>query len=88
MPIDYDDLPSADEQQLAHWLMRSEISAGSGLHLPRYTDTDIDRDKQRREAIRVELRRRGYSGVDVQHIESGEWRTLNGRGQEEKLDEA
>jgi len=87
MPIDYDDLPSADEQQLAHWLMRSERSAGSGLHLPRYTDADIDRDRQRKEAIRVELRRRGYSDDDVAHIESGEWRMLDGRGQDEKLDE-
>lgn len=80
MPVDPNDLPSADEHELAYWLMTSEIRSGSGPYLPRYTDRDIERDKDRKKAIRVEFKRRGYSDDDVQKIESGDWTVLDGRG--------
>ncbi len=79
MSVDPNDLPSADEHELAYWLMTSEIKSGSGPHFPRYTRTDIGRDQDRKEAIRIELKRRGYSDGDVQQIESGEWKMLDGR---------
>ena len=53
--------------------------SGSGPDAPPYTNTDIKRDKERKGAIRVELKRRGYSDGDVQAIESGVWTMLDGR---------
>lgn len=79
MSVDPNDLPSADEHELAYWLMTSEIMSGSGPASPRYTSTDIEKDRERKEAIRVELKRRGYSDGDVLAIESGEWTMLDGR---------
>ena len=79
MSVDPNDLPSADEHELAYWLMTSEIMSGSGAASPRYTSTDIEKDRERKEAIRVELKRRGYSDGDVLAIESGEWTMLDGR---------
>ena len=60
--------------------MTSGIRSGSG---PRFADdasADIEVDQKRKEAIRVELKRRGYSAGEVQAIESGEWTMLDGRG--------
>lgn len=79
MSVDPNDLPSADEHELAYWLMTSEIRSGSGPAFPRYTSTDIEKDRERKEAIRVEMKRRGYSDGDVLAIESGEWTMLDGR---------
>ena len=79
MSIDYNDLASADEQHLAHFLMSREIKAGSGPVLPRYTDADFEREKEHKEAIRAEFIRRGYSDDEVQQIESGDWTVLDTR---------
>jgi len=79
MPVDPNDLPSADEHELAYWLMTSEIRSGSGPASTPYTSTDIEKDRERKEAIRVEMKRRGYSDGDVLAIESGEWTMLDGR---------
>jgi len=79
MSVDPNDLPSADEHELAYWLMTSEIRSGSGPAFARYTSTDIEKDRERKEAIRVELKRRGYSDGDVLAVESGDWTILDGR---------
>ncbi len=79
MSVDPNDLPSADEHELAYWLMTSGITSGSGPDASHYTSTDIEKDTERKEAIRVELKRRGYSDGDVLAIESGEWTMLDGR---------
>ncbi len=79
MSVDPNDLPSADEHELAYWLMTSEIRSGSGPTSTRYTSSDSEKDRERKEAIRVEMKRRGYSDEDVLAIESGEWTMLDGR---------
>ena len=79
MSVDPNDLPSADEHELAYWLMTSEIRSGSGPATPLWTSTDIEKDRERKEPIRVELKRRGYSDADVLAIESGQWTMLDGR---------
>lgn len=79
MSVDPNDLPSADEHELAYWLMTSEVTSGSGPTSTRDPSTDIERDRERKEASREELKRRGYSDGDVMAIESGEWTVLDGR---------
>ncbi len=79
MSVDPHDLPSADEHELAYWLMTSGIRSGSGPRLPHDASADIEPDNERKEAIRVELKRRGYSEGEVQQIESGKWEMLDGR---------
>jgi len=79
MSVDPNDLPSADEHELAYWLMTSGIRSGSGPAFPGHTSTDIEQDMERKEAIRIELKRRGYSAGDVLAIEAGEWTMLDGR---------
>ncbi len=79
MSVDPHDLPSAAEHELAYWLMTSGIRSGSGPRLPHDASADIEPDNERKEAIRVELKRRGYSDGDVLAVESGEWTMLDGR---------
>ena len=79
MALDYEDLSSADDQLLAHFLVAREITAGSGPVLPSYTDADFEREKQHKAALRAEFSRRGYSDDDIQRIESGDWTALDGR---------
>ncbi len=79
MSVDPNDLPSADEHELAYWLMTSGIRSGSGPRFAHYASADIEEDQERKQAIRVELERRGYSAGEVQAIESGEWTMLDGR---------
>ena len=79
MSVDPNDLPSADEHELAYWLMTSGIRSGSGPAATRYTSNALEKDRERKEAIRVEMKRRGYSDGDVLAIESGEWTMLDGR---------
>lgn len=59
--------------------MTSGIRSGSGPRFSHYASADIEEDQERKQAIRVELERRGYSAGEVQAIESGEWTMLDGR---------
>jgi hypothetical protein len=80
MAIDYDNLEHEKEQTLAHFLVTSEIRAGGGQVLPTYEwPAAWEREEDRKQAIRDEFMRRGYSEHEVSRIESGDWSVLDGR---------